>query len=170
MAATTGTFLARLGFSTPSAIVTGANNPINVDLPAAQAITAFANGTAAGQVNLGWFDSRTLTATSVTLDLTALAAASTNTGAAAFSAVVAYRITNDAAVDSANNLTIGNAASTQFAFNGVGSTSTQVLKPGQELLIKDVSTLGMVCSTNKNWKFDAGSGTVPFTLEIVGRA
>src|SRR5207244_3506935 len=101
MATTTGTILARLGFSTTNTISTGnattapdgISIPINVDIPG-NLSTTIANGTTAGTVNVGWADTRTLTATSVTLDLTALTAAATNTGAAAFAAVVALLIKN----------------------------------------------------------------------------
>jgi hypothetical protein len=168
VANTTGQSHCRLAFTTTSTLASGAIIPISIDLPG-NVPTAIANGTTAGSANLGWHDSRTLTATSVTFDLTTLAAASTNTGAAAFSTITHYRITNDAAIDSSNPLTIGNASATQFLFNGVGSTTTFILPAGGTLQLSLPNTAGIVCSTNKNLKLDAGAGTVPFSITLIGR-
>lgn len=173
-ASTSAQILARLAFSTVNNVAVGAapnavfSSPVNVDIPGA-AVTSLPNGTAAGQVGVGWADTRTLAATSVTLDLTALAATATNSGAASFATLVGILIINNAAIDSANSITVGNAASTQAPFNGVGSTSTVVIKPGGSYQFFDPSTLGQVVSTNKSLKIDAGAGTASVTIVLVGR-
>lgn len=166
MALTTAKILARLQFETPLAAATGFNTPVQVDIPQGGAPTDYANGTGANQVNLGWADQRTLVATSVTLDVNALPVAATSTGAAAFSALKGVLIRNEAS--STGSLTIGNAASAQAPFNGVGSTSTVVLKPGASYLYTDPSAAGQVCSTNKNLKLDAGASTCLVTTVLAG--
>jgi hypothetical protein len=166
MATTTAQSLARLKFDTVDQLASGFNKPVNVDIPQSGVSTTWAAGTGAGQVNLGWADQRTLVATSVTLDVSALAAAATNTGAATFAALKGVLIRNEST--STGNLTIGNAASVQAPFNGVGGTETVVLKPGGEYLFTDPSAAGQVVTTNKNLKLDAGASTCLVTTVLIG--
>jgi hypothetical protein len=138
---------------------------IDIDHPEGRADTALATGTGANQINLGWADTRTYDGTGVTLDLTALASAATNTGAATFTAVKLLKIRNDGAT---NDLTVGNAASVQFTPGFSAATTTVTIKPGQEVVFRNVTAAGWDCTTNKNLKIIAAASTTAATVIILG--
>ena len=167
-ASTTGTIFASMTFTTTNTISTGINSPVNVSLPSGS--TSVGSGSLAGTIGSGWADTRNYSAAPTTFDLTTLAAAATNTGAASFAKIVGILLINNAIADSGNDITIGNAAATQFLFNGLSAaTTTFVVKAGCSVLISDYSSAGMPCGVNKSLKVDPGAGTVNFTIEIIGR-
>lgn len=166
-AVTSGSILARAQFAVVNTIASGINSPANVDYPQGGAPTVLANGTGANQINLGWADQRTLTASNVTLALNALAAAATNTGAAAFTAFKTLTIFNDAT--STGNLVVGNAATLAAPIAGTGATAfTVTIKPGSSYQFTDLSAAGQSLAANFNLKLDAGASTCLVTTVIQG--
>lgn len=139
------------------------NNPIALTVPANSAPTVWTSGTGANQVNKVWSDTRTLAASAKTYDLAAEAAASTNTGAASFSAVKILAITNNGT----NALTLFNAASTSFQ-GPLSAAATYTLNGGETLLLVNGTAGGWVCSTNKSLKIDPGANSVSVTLTVLG--
>lgn len=147
----------------------GASTSSNVRLPNAYAPINFSNGTLAGQVSVKWFDSRTYaSSTPVTLDLTTLAGAATNTGSAAFAKVKVFAIYNNEVADSGKDLIIGNAAATPFAGPFGGTAPTITVKAGCSFVIYDLSTAGWACGTNKNLKIDPGANNVSASIVLAG--
>lgn len=136
-----------------------------VKFPSSYAPIAFANGTGAGQVDAMWADTRTYSATSTTLDLTTLAAAATNTGAASFSNIKILAIYNN---DSTNTLTVGAAASTPFAGPLGGTSPTITIQPGGCAMFVNKNADGWACSTNKSLKIDPGPNNISATVVLAG--
>lgn len=172
MAATVSAkFLASFEMTVTNQIATGINAPVNVYIPSDFAPTALATGSTAGTVSAGWVDRRTYSATPTTLDLTTLAAAATNTGASSIAKGVVILLRNNETADSGKDMTIGNAATNQFLFNGLSSaTATFVVKAGCSVLITDLSSAGMpVSGSAKSVKLDPGVNNVDFTFAIAGR-
>lgn len=145
--------------------VTGNEITTKIKQPDPIAAVSWANGTGAGQANLWWRDTRTYNTSGTTLDLTTLAAASTNTGAATFSAIKALYITNN---DASISVDVGNG-SVPFAF-GLQTAATIIrIKPGEtKVLVHDTSAAGIVCTTNKDLKIASVSGTPSVTVTIGG--
>jgi hypothetical protein len=172
MAVVTATILPKVEIRQPGGLATsGISSSINVDLPYGGAAFSVANGTGAGQIDTVWVDRRTLAlSTPVTLDLTSLAAASTNTGAAAFVEILYYAIISNETADGGKTLTIGNAASVQFPGNWGGSTTTIAIKSGGFTHHYDPSTAGIAVGTNKNLKLDPGAATHDVTVILMGRS
>jgi hypothetical protein len=133
--------------------------------PANGAITSFTNGSGASQITKVWRDSRTLSATSVTLDLTALTATADGM-AGAFTAIKGLYIRNDATT-AGFTLTLYNAASTSFQAR-YSAAATVTLNPGESECIENLLAAGWACGTNKSLKIDAGSNNVPFTIVLEG--
>jgi hypothetical protein len=144
---------------------TGANLSTSMETPVGNATTAITNGTGANAINLGWFDQRSYGTGGTTLDLTALAAASTNSGSATFTAVKVLKIKNE---DTTNTLVVGNAASVQFTPGFSAATTTITIQPGQTALFTNLSAAGWDCTTNKNLKIASGASTVSATISIAG--
>lgn len=144
----------------------GVSRPITVQVPENLTPLTWSDGTGANAVDLAWADQRGYDSTGVTLDLSALASdASTNTGAATFTAVKVLLIRNH---DSTNNLIVGNAASAQFTGPLSAATTTYTIPPGGYLLLVNPSAAGWDCATAKNLKIASSSGTVTATVAILG--
>lgn len=133
--------------------------------PVGKADTSLTNGTGANAINLAWADRRSYSTSGTTLDLSNLAAASTNTGAATFSAVKVLKIKNE---DATNTLIVGNAASNQFTPGFSAATTTVTLQPGAELLVTNLSAAGWTTTSANNLKLAAGASTVTATIIIAG--
>jgi hypothetical protein len=150
-----------------NSIATGQSTSSAIKLPDSYTPVSFANGTGAKQVTVKWSDTRTYSATPTTLDLTTLAAASTNTGAAAFSSIKLVQITNNSTT-AGYDVIIGAAAATAFTGFLGGTTPTITLQPGASILIFSTTAAGWACGTNKSLKIDPGVNNVNVSITLVG--
>lgn len=157
--------LCKVGYKDTTAIVTGAAIEKSVILPSQSTETEWTEGTGALAVNAAWTDTRTYNTSGTTLDLSSLPSASTNTGAAAFTAVKILRIKNN---DATNTLVVGNAASQQFAGPLSAGTTTYTIPPGGEIELVNPSAAGWTTSSLNNLKVAAGASTVSGTITILG--
>ena len=129
---------------------------------------SWTDGSGADQANKQWSKRATLTATSVTHDLTAL----TGTfGTVTFTKIKLLVLVNESTTDGAF-LTLGNAASTQWAAPFGGSTQTLKVGPGQALVLGSLKAQSTgawtVDASNKSLKIDAGAATITYKLVLIG--
>lgn len=144
---------------------TGASTSGTIDYPQSIAPDSLANGTGADQIDLAWTDQRSYNTSGVTYDLTTLAAASTNIGAATFSAIKYLGTWNG---DATNDLVVGNAASVQFTPGFSAATTTWTIQEGGHASYFNPTAAGWDCTTNKNLKIVSGASTVTGTVVILG--
>ena len=130
----------------------------------------WADGSGASQANLLWHDQRTLTASSSeTLDLTALTRTIFNSvNTVNLGHVKGIYIENLNEV-SGDDLTVGKAASAQFAGPLSAGTVTQIVKAGGILYWPDAYGTGWATSGANNLKIANGSGhTINYRIVIWG--
>lgn len=161
--------VAGITVTSTTSISTGVGTSATIKLPDSYTPTTFANGTGARQVTVKWADTRTYSATPTTLDLSSLAAASTNTGAAAFTSVKAIKITNNATA-AGFDLIVGAAASNAFTGFLGGTTPTVTIQPGCSFLIDSSTAAGWAVSGAgaRNLKLDPGANAVGATIVLIG--
>lgn len=144
--------------------------PGSVRVPVNGTPASYGSGTGAGNVSKYYVDSRTLSATTKTYDLTSLDV----TGTCSYNATdltstgVKILAINNQATTSGYNLTVFGAAST--AFNGPlsGTTPKYTVGPGETLLLYTLGTGWTVSSVLKSLLVDAGSNNVPFVISLLG--
>lgn len=141
----------------------GVSQNINISHPVAE--TSYANGAGASAINKAWSDTRTYATGGTTLDLAALAAAATNTGAAAFTAVKCLKVTNN---DATNTIIVGNAASAQFSPGLSAATTTFTIQPGGSLVFENPSAAGWTTTSANNLKIASGASTPSCTIVLLG--
>jgi hypothetical protein len=146
-------------------LTTGSARTISARLPANLAPVEFTSGTGASQVDLVWTDTRTYSATPTTLDLSTLAAASTNSGAATFNNIKIIAIFNN---DTTNSLIVGNAASAQFTGPLSSGTTTITIPAGCGFVFYNKGANGWDAATAKNLKIDPGANNISATIAIAG--
>jgi hypothetical protein len=150
-------------------LATGSIVSFTSKLPNGYTPIAFANGTGAGQVSVAWSDTRTYAAsTPVTLDLTALASAATNTGAANFAKVKVLYIANNEAIGSGHNVIVGAAASTAFTGPLGGTTPTFTIEPGCVFMAFAQSSTAWTTTSANNLKIDPGANNCSVTIVVAG--
>jgi hypothetical protein len=152
-------------FTQRTTLVTGATRSVDVRLPANLSAIDFTSGTGADQVNVVWSDTRTYSATPTTFDLTTLASAATNTGAAAFNNVKIFAVFNN---DTTNNIIVGNAASAQFTGPLSSGTTTITIPPRCGVLFYNRNANGWDAATAKNLKIDPGANNVSASVVLAG--
>jgi hypothetical protein len=137
---------------------------------------ALTDGTGAAQANKVWTKRQTLTATSATYDLAALAlpnVAGSGTGSPllAFTKIKLIALYNESTTDGAI-LYFGNAATNRFSAYTDTSAARLLCMPGIPLIL--ASTLAQasnpwtVDATHKDIKIDSGAATITYTLIIAG--
>ncbi len=164
------------GSITPSVTISGTNTiasgqviQTTIKLPGGSAPISFASGTGAAQISVKWADTRTYAvSTPVTLDLTTLASASTNTGAASFAKIKVIAIFNNEAAASGKDLIIGGNVTTPFYGPLAGTLPTYTIKPGCAWIHYDLTAGGLDCSTNKLFKIDPGANAVSASVVFAG--
>lgn len=141
----------------------------NRDSPTLSASAGWANGTGAGQVNVGWHDKRTLTkGASEDLDLSGVLTVAWAT-IVSFDAVKALIVQN---TDADEILTIGPTGSNDWSTFIAGDT---IIRPGGSLLVMcgDADTEGyaVTAGTGDQLRVTAGGsapGTVIYKIALVG--
>lgn len=149
--------------ATNSTTVGGATTTVNITNPATE--TSFANGTGALQINVAWSDTRTYATGGTTLDLTALASAATNTGAASFASVKYLKVINN---DATNTIIVGNAGTNPFNPGLSAATTTFTIQPGGELVFENPAAAGWTTTSATNLRIASGAGTPSATVVILG--
>lgn len=144
---------------------TGGLSNQSIDYPQSQTPKALANGTGANQVNLGFGDQRTYDSTGATLNVASLAKASTNTNAAAFSAIKYMAIFNE---DATNDVVVGNAASNQVNLGFSAATITLTIQEGGHFCFFNPTAAGWTTSSANNLKIASAAGTPTVTLILLG--
>lgn len=122
------------------------------------------NGTGASQCNMIFSDTRTLTATSETLDLAgALTGAFGST--LTFTKLKVLYIRNTSTTD---NLIVGNATNPVPLFSD--ASDKYPIPPGGILLITapNASGIAVTASTGDGIKIDAGSATITYDIVMIG--
>jgi hypothetical protein len=166
MAVVAGTAALTSGFNQTisSGVVTAQTIPASISLT-----TQYANGTAAGKVDLIHAKQYTLAGSATTIDLTSLLDLSGATvNFARIRDLVVQVVT--ATVDF--NVTLGNAASNSWAALW-GATGTHVVPAGSIFYVTDPTTVGaskglVTSGTSKSLKLDPGANTVVVNLIIAG--
>ena len=166
MAVVAGTAALTSGFNqtVSTGVVTTQTIPASVSLT-----TQYANGTAAGKVDLIHARQYTLAGSPTTLDLTNLLDLS---GAAASFARVRELVVQVVTATGGFDLTLGNAASNAWAAFW-GATGTDKVFAGTIRYFTDPTSVGsgvgaVVTGSSKNLKLDPGANTIVVNLIIAG--
>jgi hypothetical protein len=130
-----------------------------------EALLSLAAGTGAGKVSVTHQSDFSVGTSGTTLDLNALAAAATNTGAAVFTKIRGFLVFNN---DTTNNLLVGNAASTQFSPGWSTATNIETVAPKGFVARGNPTAAGWDAATAKNLKLASSAGTVAGTLILFG--
>lgn len=140
-----------------------------IDAASLDLADTFADGTGLDQADIIWHDERTLSATSETLDLTALTRTilgSTNT--VNFARIKCLAIKNTATT-AGFKLTVGAAAATAWtSWTSVTGSTFYVDPNGIAFLWAPSATSWVTSGTVKSLKIDSGANAVTYRIIIIG--
>ncbi len=159
-----GLVLSYVQANDPAEVVSGLTKPKNIDYPAGRTGTQLANGTGAAQIDLAWFSYQTYSTSGTTHALNNLTEASTNSGAATFSATKYIGLWN---VDSSNDLVMGNGT-TPHNFGLSAATTTLTVQELGHSVHFNPTAAGWTTTSATDLKIVSSASTPTGALVILG--